>query len=423
MKISKKMIALGLCFTTFTSMLTSCGTTDNMALVEGSSQKEITFSWWGSDSRHEYTIAAIKEFEKQNPDIKVNLEYSEFTGFQLKTDVQIAAHTEADIMQLNYSWVSNYSPDGSGFYDLEQLSDELDLSNYDDDVLDYGRINGTLNALPIAQNGQVFVYNETLYQKYNLDLPTTWDDFFEAAEVMNDDGVYPLDIGSVAMWLLSVAYAEQTSGHVIISEDGDFTFTEQDVRTMISFYCSLVEKGVVKEISKRSDDDLLDETAAATVQWINSAEKYGEYFESIGDTSVIGTTPLLSGSSRSGWYVRPATMYAISANTQYPEESAKLLNFLVSSEEMTLGQQLDKGIPFNKKAKEILDENNMLEGLMNDAATTIDNTETYLMNPKFEDSVLSDALYNACVDVLYGDTSLNSAAHTAYKEMKENFTE
>lgn len=421
MKITKKLVSLGLCTMMLLASVTGCGSNKEVALVKESSQKEITFSWWGSDARHEYTIAAIKEFEKKHPDIKVHLEYSEFTGFQEKTNVKMAAHTEADIMQLNYSWVSGYSPDGTGFYDLEKLSNDLNLSNYEEEVLDYGRVNGVLNALPIAQNGQVFICNESLYKKYNLEIPKSWDDFFAAAKVMNKDGIYPLDLNNVSMWLLSVAYAEQSTGHIIISDDNKFTFTEQDVKIMISFYNSLVQQGVVKEISKRSDEDISGGKAAATAQWINSAEKYAAMIEEAGGTPVIGTSTILSGAARSGWYVRPATMYAISANTQYPKESAQLLEFLVSSEDMTLGQQLDKGIPFNNAAKDILDKNNMLAGLMNDAATAVENTETFLMNPKFEDAAISDAFYNACVSVLYGDTSLNTAAHTAYTAMRDNF--
>lgn len=281
MRTSKKIIALSLCITTLLSTLTGCGSNTEVALVEESVQKEITFSWWGPDPRHDYTIAAIKEFEKKNPAIKVNLEYSEFTGFQQKTNVKMAAHTEADIMQLNYSWVSGYSPDGTGFYDLEKLN-ALDLSNYDDSVLDYGRINGVLNALPIAQNGQVFIYNEDIFKKYGLDLPATWQDFFDAAAVMNKDGIYPLDIGSVPMWLLSVAYVEQETGHIIISQDNKFTFTEADVKSMINFYNSLVQKGVTQEISKRSDEDVTNGKAAATVQWINSAEKAAASIEQAG---------------------------------------------------------------------------------------------------------------------------------------------
>ena len=100
--MKKRIMALLLCFTMIMSSLMGCGAS-GMTFSEGEERKEITFSWWGGDSRNEYTIAAIREFEKQNPNIKVRLEYSEFTGFKEKTDVKMQAHTEADVIQLNFA--------------------------------------------------------------------------------------------------------------------------------------------------------------------------------------------------------------------------------------------------------------------------------------------------------------------------------
>lgn len=419
MKLRKRLTATVLCAMTACSMLSGCSSSKDVALIEADEQIEITFSWWGNDPRHTYTIDAVREFEKQNPNIKVNLEYSEFTGFQQKTNVKIAAHTEADIMQLNYSWVSGYSPDGSGFYDLNKVSDVLNLNNYTDEALSYGMINGSLNALPIAQNGQVFIYNKTLYDKYGLDIPKSWADFYKAAEVMNKDGVYPMDLGSVAMWFTCVAYVEQQTGKEIITADNKFNFTQDDVAAMISFYVDWVQKGVVMEVSKRQDSDLSNGTLAGTMQWINSTEKYATLIEEAGE-SVVGTTPVLPGAARTGWYVRPATMYAMSANTAHPKEASMLLEFLVASDKMAMGQQVEKGIPFNQAAKSTLEKNNLLEGTMNDAADVIDDTDTILMNPNFENSSLSSAFYDACVSVLYGETDLQTAASAAYQSMSDS---
>ncbi len=421
MNLNKRILAAGIMGTVLIASLTGCGSSKDITFEEGKEKTELTFSWWGPDDRNEYTIAAVKEFEKQHPDIKVNLEYSEFTGFKEKTDIKMRAHTEADVMQLNYSWVSGYSPDGTGFYDLNSVSDILNLDNYDETVLSYGMVGDSLNALPIAQNGQVFIYNKNIYDKYGLELPGSWEELFNAAQVMSQDGIYPLDMGSVAMWFTCVAYEEQASGKAIITEDGQFNFTEKELGEMISFYVDLVDKGVVEEISQRTDNRLSEGTYAGTIQWINSAEKFGGYIEESGGTSVVGKTPVLSGASRTGLYVRPATMYAVSANTTHPKEAAELLEFLVSSEEMAMGQLLDKGIPFNKKGKDILEKNNELAGLMNDAANEVEANETYLMNPKFEDSILSDTFKSACVSVLYHEATVEEAAANAYNLMKEDF--
>lgn len=421
MKMKRHNLALVLASAIMITAVSGCGSSKDITFTEGEEKTELTFSWWGPDNRNEYTIAAVRQFEKQHPDIKVNLEYSEFTGFKEKTDIKMKAHREADVMQLNYSWVMGYSPEGEGFCDLKNVSDVLNLENYDEDVLAYGMIGDSLNALPIAQNGHVFLYNKAIYDKYGLEIPDSWEDIYAAAEVMKPDGIYPLDLGSVAMWFTCVAYQEQVSGKPILTEEGALNFSQKDLAEMISFYVDLVKKGVVEDISARTDYKMSDGVYAGTVQWINSVDKFGEYFEKAGGDSVIGKTPVLPGASRTGWYVRPATMYAISANTTHPKESALLLEYLVAGEDMAMGQLLDKGIPFNKSAKAVLEKNNALEGLMNDAANEVEATQTYLMHPDFENSTLSESFKNACVSVLYNEVSAEDAAAAAYELMKEDF--
>lgn len=413
----KKLVSLLLCMFIFVSVLTGCTSSGDIPLSIEEEQIELTFSWWGSDDRHVYTIEAVKEFEKQHPNIKVNLEYSEFTGFQLKTDVKMRAHTEADVLQINYAWVDRYSADGKGLYNLNSLSQTLNLENYTKEALSYGYSNEVLNALPIALNGKVFVYNKSIFDKYGLSIPETWEDLFDAAEVMSKDGVYPLDLEASAIWFLAVSYVEQNTGRAVIDEENHFNFRIEDVKAMISFYQELVEKGVVMEVSKRNDSFIKDGTCAGTLQWVTSVSKYSEFISNAGGTAVLGTVPMVSGAERSGWYVKPATMYAVSAATEHPQEAAMLLEFLVSSTEMAKLQKLDKGVPSNQAAKQVLETEGLLTGLQCDASDVVDDTETILMSPYFENSALQGALRTACIDVLYGESDLDTATQQAYNAM------
>ena len=68
-------------------------------------QVEITFSWWGNDRRNEYTLEAVRKFEKLHPEIKVKCSYSEWSGFEARTNVRMASNTEADVMQVNFNWL------------------------------------------------------------------------------------------------------------------------------------------------------------------------------------------------------------------------------------------------------------------------------------------------------------------------------
>lgn len=129
---------------------------NEISLAESAEETELEVSWWGTDERHSYTIEGLKEYSTNNPGISIKMTYGEFSGFELKNDVKMFANTAADIMQINYPWLEKYQELGLEFYNLNNLSDILDLSQYDENELAFGtNKNGELIALPIASNVKV----------------------------------------------------------------------------------------------------------------------------------------------------------------------------------------------------------------------------------------------------------------------------
>ena len=63
-------------------------------------QVELTFSWWGGDSRHEATEKAIEAFMAKYPNITVTPEYGAWTGWEEKQSLNILGGNAADVMQI-----------------------------------------------------------------------------------------------------------------------------------------------------------------------------------------------------------------------------------------------------------------------------------------------------------------------------------
>ena len=102
-------------------MLVLCGCHEK-TLKDNDEPVEITFSWWGTDERNEKTLNGLHIFTEQNG-INVHPKYSEFTGYKSQMDVQMYSGTQADVMQLNYDWLYEYTGNGDEFYDLSELED------------------------------------------------------------------------------------------------------------------------------------------------------------------------------------------------------------------------------------------------------------------------------------------------------------
>ena len=111
------------------------------------SEQEVSFrfSWWGGDSRHEATLEVIDLYMEKNPNVTIIPEYAAWSGYQDKYTAQFSGGTTADLMQVNYNWLWIYSPEGDGYYNLNELSDVLTLSNYNTSLLDSMSIDKRVN--------------------------------------------------------------------------------------------------------------------------------------------------------------------------------------------------------------------------------------------------------------------------------------
>lgn len=413
----KKSAAVGLALSVLCGM-TAC--TQEPVVTTQNEEIEISFSWWGNDARNEYTIKAIQEFERLNPGINVKCNYSEWSGYQVRSNVQMVSRTESDVMQINFAWIKQYSPDGTGYYDISTLSEHIDLSNFTESELAFGMQNGSLNALPIALNTETVYVNKTIYDQYGLDIPTTWEDLFEAARAMKGEH-YPMTANNKAAFFYLVAYAEQNSGREFILADGSLGFTDAEFQLMLEFYSRLIDEQVMPQIEYFERLNLDTGDYAGTVAWLSDASSYLGGADKAGYEVVIADYTELDGAASLGWYTKPATMYAISANTEYPEEAAKLLDFLLNSKEMAELQGVEKGIPISKAARGHLESSGKLTGLQYDAFIKMNEFSDSLkvISPYMENTAIIDLVQENCNAVYYDKISVEDAAHELTTKISE----
>ena len=64
---------------------TACGTRDDN--TDTAQKFSIAFSWWGNDTRHQYTMQALEEFENSNPEISVKATYGSWKGYDKRMHI------------------------------------------------------------------------------------------------------------------------------------------------------------------------------------------------------------------------------------------------------------------------------------------------------------------------------------------------
>lgn len=120
---------------------------------------EIRFSWWGGNQRHEATCATIEQYKVQHPTVTIKAELSEWDGYLSRVSTQLAGSTEPDVMQINWNWLELFSKNGEEFYDLNKLSQYIDLSQFTDQGKNLVTRGGKLNGIPIALTARLMYYN------------------------------------------------------------------------------------------------------------------------------------------------------------------------------------------------------------------------------------------------------------------------
>ena len=386
-------------------------------------KKQISLAWWGNDPRVKYTMDGVDVFEDQNPDISVKCKYGVWAGYPNRQNIYMLSHDEPDVMQINFDWIDTYSPDGNGFYDMYELEDTIDFSNFTESDFRYGTVNGKLNAIPIALNTHCVFVNKDLYDKYGLDVPKSWDDYFAAAKVMSKDGVYPISMGDKQIFFFSLAYFEQTTGRDACNEDGTLALTEEDVKVMLEFYGRLHNEKVLMPVQSSDFASFANRKSAATMRWISGTQTMfdGLFKENV--NIVPAPFPTISGDMDKpadlDWYVKPATLYAISSKTEHPKEAAKLVNFLLNSPDMAMLQKTEKGIPISKTARETLEEAGETDNIDYKASEQMFEygDKLKMSYPILEKESVYLTFFDGAAYYIYGSQTLDEAAKNIYEKL------
>ena len=167
-------------------------------------QKDITIDFWigptyknveGTPSEEfgDYEQAMIDEFQKQNPNIKVNLQLIGWTDIEQKITVALAGDNQPDIiLEALDRRLSKYQRTGK----MEDISDFYDPSQFHDAFMDSMMMDGGIYGIPISMNPEAVFLNKTIFKNKGLehlipaDRDWTFDEVKAALEQVTGDGVY-----------------------------------------------------------------------------------------------------------------------------------------------------------------------------------------------------------------------------------------
>lgn len=397
----KKALSLTLASTMALS-LTACGgsssKTETAAPTEAGAEEPVTikFSWWGGDTRHEATEKAIDAFEAKYPYITVEAEYGAWTGWEEKQALAIQGGNAADVMQINWNWITSYSGGGNNFVDLNQYSDVLDLTQFSQESLDQCKVGDKLMAVPVSLTGRVFYWNKTTFDEIGCEIPTDEASLLAAGEAFKAYGedYYPLALGEYDRAIFLVYYLESVYGKPWV-ENGEVQYTAEEIQSGMDFINKLEDAHVIPTLATLQGDmaDSLDKNAkwidgkyAGIFEWDSSASKFQQaIIESTTKPNqefVIGD--FIKFGDYNGGFTKISMALAASSSTQHPKEAAMLIDFLLNDPEGIEIGGTERGIPCSTKAVELLNEKGIGDPLVKEANAKVLSYSKFPLDPMFE---------------------------------------
>ncbi len=357
---------------------------------------ELTFSWWGGDSRHAATEEAIKAFEAKYPNITVTPEYGAWNGWEEKQSLNILGGNAADVMQINWNWIESYSQGGKSFANLEDYSDVLDLTQFSPESLDLCKVDNKLMAVPISLTGRLFYWNKSAFDEVGCALPTDLDSLYAAGAAFeaHDADMYPLAVGEYDRMILMVYYLESKYGKNWV-QDGQVNYTEDEIKDGMDFICGLEAKHVIPTLTVLHGDmaDSIDKDAkwidgkfGGILEWDSSAAKFKNALEGSvnkpGQEFVVGD--FIKMGSNDGGFTKISMAFAVSAASEHPKEAAMLINFLLNDEDGVKICSTERGIPCSAKGLQILKDNSLGDSLTIEANAKVMDYSKFSLDSKFE---------------------------------------
>jgi multiple sugar transport system substrate-binding protein len=322
---------------------------------------ELRMAWWGSQERHDKTLAVIELFEKKYPYVTITGEYSGFDGYFDKLNTQLAAGNAPDLIQMGGN-VKEYVDKGA-LLDLQPyVGAQLKVDDFQENFVKEATFDGKYYGVTLGVSQPALMYNTEVLKKAGVTIPTetwTWDDFAAISNQISKAlgkgfyGSYDLSSKKEVLGF----YLGATAGKEVY-KDGQIKFDKTDLINWFTLWDGLRKSGAVvpAELQAANPMDAADKSLLVTgkvgFQSVSASQIFG-YQQVTQDILGLITEPV--GASGTG-ITAPLSGQFITAyaKTKNPEEVAMFMDFMVNDPEAASVLGNTRGVPGSAKIRDVL---------------------------------------------------------------------
>ena len=317
------------------------------SITTGCNKKEdlihLKFCTWGSETEINILKPIIENFNKENPDISVEIMHIPQNYFQ-KLHMLVAANLTPDVIFINNMNLPVYAS-GDILLNLDKKLNEsyvLKEEEFFSQSLDTMSYKGKLLAIPRDISNAVIYYNKDLYDKYNISYPDknwTFEDFLNKARKLthdtnNDNKIDLFGTSFESFFIYYLPFAWSNGGNLFNENCTSFTLNEKSACKGLQFYSDLRNKYHVAPSAAEAGNNtmaqlFMQQRVAMFISGRWSIPRFRSDIKFRWDIARFpaGTKGSIVGIDGSGW--------AISKNCTHPDAAWKLIEYLASEQSIT----------------------------------------------------------------------------------------
>lgn len=362
--MKKRILAMLLSSAMVIGMMAGCATTgtskssDNKGKESDDGKVTLTFlNKYPEDPYAQYFEDAVAEFEKENPNIDIEME--NVSDEAIKDKLTVIA-SGGDMPDIYMSWtgerVKRFARGGKALDLTPYLEEDQEWADsFLPAFLNNATVDGKTYAIPYRSGIMYMMYNKEVFETNHYEIPETWDEFLDLCEkIKNETDVTPIAFGNsspwYASWWIGMLNAMMVPAEVTNVDYNPATgeFTDENYVKAVQAFLDLNDKGYFGDHVNSKDYYQVREEfcAGLSAMMLDATPQFTQYDDGMGEGNwgFFKIPTMEDAQGDPGTVGGGGEAWMISADCEHPEEAISFLKFM-TSKTMADRQTKEAGLP------------------------------------------------------------------------------
>ena len=299
---------------------------------------------WPEPQNHPYFDQVVKDFEKLHPNIVIQTDAIADGPIKDKLRVILGVNDVPDIF---FSWSGEFARKfvrAGAALDLTTYlnKDNAWKNSFIPSSLQPFQTDGKNYGIPIDLDAKFFVYNKSIFSKYNLQEPKTWDEFIQELNTLKQNGVTPIIFGNQDPWA-AIHYLTGLN-QKLVPEDvrmKDYNpqsgeFTDPGYVQALQKFVDLNKNGYFMKNANSTSHDMAKQLffAGKGAMFYLELVEFPDVEKAMkGNWGFFPMPAITDGKGDQSMITGAPDGFLVSSKTKHPKEAIEFLKFLTSKEE------------------------------------------------------------------------------------------